>query len=140
MRETVQAAGAVASQVGAREMVTVWRLARGRCGYLGAGLKKTERRRSWLSGETSSRCRDRDCSTVAAVEKSLRQSRKRRGCWSQAASTHGGRWTEERKIPRLAVGILQTLKKKIYRCQKQSTIGRKGEGEGRSSRRRDHLI
>lgn len=62
---------------------------------------------------------------------------RRRICWSRVESTHDVRRTATRTDPRHQY---RSWSKKIYRCQKQSTIGRKGEGEGRSSRRRDHLI
>ena len=41
--------------------------------------------------------------------------------------------------PKQIAEPVQAWSKRIYRCQKQSTIGRKEEGEGRSSRKRDHL-
>lgn len=116
----------------------MWRLERVRSGRRGDSVRNSERQRRTRSKEMPSSHRDQDYWTGVALAK--RGWTMTRGCWSQAESTHGERSTGTRTNPKLIAVTFQVWSKRIYRCQKQSTIGRKEEGEGRSSRRRDHLI
>jgi hypothetical protein len=136
MKAIARAAGAVASQVEARQMEWGWRLVRGRCDR--HGQRRREQPRRSMSAATMSKYPGQGCWTVVVVEKGGGSGREIRYC-SRAASTDVDP-TEEQKNPKPTAGISRTLRKKTYRCRKHSKTGREGEGEGRSSRRRDHLI